>query len=520
MAEKFSDFTPVSNLEPGYEFALLLPGDNGRVTVDVLNDHIEDQVETLIGGFFVNGIGTTFNTNKYDLGGNFGANSIDLVGDNSSVHIGNDNIIFAFDNSSYTFQEAFADLKATDGADESGLGLTSLESHLYSRYDDAELYIGVNDENVLLSYINTGVNTSITLTNDIVIDAESDIIFPDFANAVLSANALGVLTPTAITYNVDKFTFSAGENVIIEDSSWSAFFGENHIINGIFNDGLVAGEDHFSEGIAGNNAIFGRNNKLTGTGTKNFNIIAGDDNEILGSGILSSNGNAVFGTGNTLQDTSNSSIISGSNITGTDDDTAYGDNLNLAGNLILQGIISASMLGTDSLGNVINVNSVLKEATFDGSVLFEIGGVGPDWSAMLLLDDSLDGNFAMRLLTGDPSYIDPHAMFWVYGGDTASIDVNDGSGNGTALKMTPTAIEFKGVGTAQAGVELDSDTYGPGYTTKSLLHKGYFNSFDIVIGNSAKGLVLKSNNGHYWRFTVSDSGILSSPGSDLGTTPP
>jgi hypothetical protein len=41
---------------------------------------------------------------------------------------------------------------------------------------------------------------------------------------------------------------------------------------------------------------------------------------------------------------------------------------------------------------------------------------------------------------------------------------------------------------------------------------------DVIIDNSDAGLVLKSPNGHYWRFQVTDLGALTT--TDLGTTKP
>jgi hypothetical protein len=45
--------------------------------------------------------------------------------------------------------------------------------------------------------------------------------------------------------------------------------------------------------------------------------------------------------------------------------------------------------------------------------------------------------------------------------------------------------------------------------------RAYANS-DFICDNSARGFVLKSPSGHYWRFVVSDAGVLSA-GADLGT---
>ena len=41
---------------------------------------------------------------------------------------------------------------------------------------------------------------------------------------------------------------------------------------------------------------------------------------------------------------------------------------------------------------------------------------------------------------------------------------------------------------------------------------------DIIIDTTAKGLVLKSPNAHYWRVSISNAGVLT--WTDLGTTKP
>jgi hypothetical protein len=41
---------------------------------------------------------------------------------------------------------------------------------------------------------------------------------------------------------------------------------------------------------------------------------------------------------------------------------------------------------------------------------------------------------------------------------------------------------------------------------------------DLIVDASAKGVVLKSPNGHYWRVSVSNAGALST--ADLGTAKP
>jgi len=41
---------------------------------------------------------------------------------------------------------------------------------------------------------------------------------------------------------------------------------------------------------------------------------------------------------------------------------------------------------------------------------------------------------------------------------------------------------------------------------------------DVMVDNSARGIVLKDTAGHYWRIKISPAGVIS--GMDLGTTKP
>lgn len=43
-------------------------------------------------------------------------------------------------------------------------------------------------------------------------------------------------------------------------------------------------------------------------------------------------------------------------------------------------------------------------------------------------------------------------------------------------------------------------------------------SGDVLVDDSARGIVLKSPNGHYWRATISNVGTVT--WTDLGTTAP
>ena len=48
--------------------------------------------------------------------------------------------------------------------------------------------------------------------------------------------------------------------------------------------------------------------------------------------------------------------------------------------------------------------------------------------------------------------------------------------------------------------------------------RGVDTTDDIIVDDSAKGIVLKSPNAHYWRATISNAGTVT--WTDLGTTKP
>jgi len=47
---------------------------------------------------------------------------------------------------------------------------------------------------------------------------------------------------------------------------------------------------------------------------------------------------------------------------------------------------------------------------------------------------------------------------------------------------------------------------------------GVDSTSDVIVDDPTKGVVLKSPNGHYWRLTVDDNGVLAT--ADLGTDKP
>jgi hypothetical protein len=80
------------------------------------------------------------------------------------------------------------------------------------------------------------------------------------------------------------------------------------------------------------------------------------------------------------------------------------------------------------------------------------------------------------------------------------------------------------------GTELSSDVMQNylsklhSYVVKLLLtptnriSNGVETTNDIILDSTTKGVVLKSANGHYWRSTISNAGVLT--WTDLGTTKP
>lgn len=48
--------------------------------------------------------------------------------------------------------------------------------------------------------------------------------------------------------------------------------------------------------------------------------------------------------------------------------------------------------------------------------------------------------------------------------------------------------------------------------------KGVDTTDDLIVDTTTKGLVLKSPNGHYWRASISNAGVVT--WTDLGTTKP
>lgn len=83
---------------------------------------------------------------------------------------------------------------------------------------------------------------------------------------------------------------------------------------------------------------------------------------------------------------------------------------------------------------------------------------------------------------------------------------------------TPTTLAGYGITDAQAVSQKDTANGYAGLNSVSRITKGVDTTDDIIIDTTAKGLVLKSPNGHYWRASISNAGVVT--WTDIGTTKP
>lgn len=71
---------------------------------------------------------------------------------------------------------------------------------------------------------------------------------------------------------------------------------------------------------------------------------------------------------------------------------------------------------------------------------------------------------------------------------------------------------------AQSTTQKDAASGYAGLNASSRTTKGVDTTDDIITDSTAKGPVMKSPNGHYWRATISNAGVVT--WTDLGTTKP
>jgi len=83
---------------------------------------------------------------------------------------------------------------------------------------------------------------------------------------------------------------------------------------------------------------------------------------------------------------------------------------------------------------------------------------------------------------------------------------------------TPTTLAGYGITDAQVTSEKNNPNGYAGLNASSRITKGVDTTDDVIIDSTAKGLVLKSPNAHYWRASISNAGVVT--WTDLGTTKP
>lgn len=86
------------------------------------------------------------------------------------------------------------------------------------------------------------------------------------------------------------------------------------------------------------------------------------------------------------------------------------------------------------------------------------------------------------------------------------------------LTGTPTTLTGYGITDAQNISGKDAASGYAGLNSVNRTTKGVDTADDIITDSTAKGPVLKSPNGHYWRETISNAGVVT--WTDLGTTKP
>ena len=82
----------------------------------------------------------------------------------------------------------------------------------------------------------------------------------------------------------------------------------------------------------------------------------------------------------------------------------------------------------------------------------------------------------------------------------------------------PTTLVGYGITDGQNTSEKNAANGYAGLNASSRTTKGVDTTDDVILDTTAKGLVLKSPDGHYWRASISNLGVVS--WTDLGTTKP
>lgn len=83
---------------------------------------------------------------------------------------------------------------------------------------------------------------------------------------------------------------------------------------------------------------------------------------------------------------------------------------------------------------------------------------------------------------------------------------------------TPTTLSGYGITDGENTSNKDAVSGYAGLNASSRITKGVDTTDDIITDSTTTGPVMKSPNGHYWRATISNLGIVT--WTDLGTTKP
>lgn len=83
---------------------------------------------------------------------------------------------------------------------------------------------------------------------------------------------------------------------------------------------------------------------------------------------------------------------------------------------------------------------------------------------------------------------------------------------------TPNNLSGYGITDGESTTNKDSANGYAGLNSVSRITKGVDTTDDVITDSTTKGPVMKSPNGHYWRATISDVGVIT--WTDLGTTKP
>jgi len=203
--------------------------------------------------------------------------------------------------------------------------------------------------------------------------------------------------------------------------------------------------------------------------------------------------------------------------------------LDVGANAGTKNITVSTVAGTITGDTSINADSGWLEYQSDGTNWF-VCNSGLQGGAMTI-GSPVSGAAANGLLyvdgsgnLGQDAYVNLSASVLTIGGSGAfgGLVIVDTSGN-DVFRFETGIAKF---GTPN-GSTMIGDPFGVGFNSvfevddanqKTTCNVKHQTTGDITIDDSAKGLLLKSPNGHYWRGTISNAGAVT--WTDTGTSPP